>query len=154
MKFAEGTAVPIEKSKMEIERMLTRYGASEFLSGWKDSQAVIGFRMHNRMLRFVLPLPAKEAFRWTPSRRVKRNDSETIKAWEQGQRQAWRALALCIKAKLESVESQIETFEQAFLAEILMANGKTVSEWVAPSIEESYATGCMPQLSLPAPAAR
>jgi hypothetical protein len=34
----------------------------------------------------------------------------------QARRQKWRALSLCIKAKLERVESKIETFEEAFLA--------------------------------------
>ena len=149
MEFARDTEVPIEKSKMEIERTLTRYGATEFLSGWKDGQAVIGFRVHDRMLRFVLPLPNKEDFRRTPERHFRRNDADTVRAWEQGQRQRWRALALVIKAKLEAVQSGISTFEREFLGNILMANGQTVYEWTAPAIKESYATGGMPALALP-----
>ena len=36
MSFAEGPSVPIERSKAEIESMLVRYGAEQFVSGWGD----------------------------------------------------------------------------------------------------------------------
>lgn len=151
MRYAEKTSVSVEKSKGEIERVLTRYGATEFLSGWKAGQAVIGFRMNDRMLRFVLPMPDKEEFRRTDGGKGRRSDDGTMAAWEQAQRQKYRALNLIIKAKLESIAAGVETFEQAFLAEILIASGQTVSEWVIPKIAESYASGKTPQLSLPAP---
>ena len=54
---AEGTSVPAERSKAEIERLLHRYGADQFVSGWREGQAVIGFRMNNRNVRFLIPMP-------------------------------------------------------------------------------------------------
>ena len=37
MSYAEGTSVPIERSKADIESMLVRYGAEQFVSGWGAS---------------------------------------------------------------------------------------------------------------------
>jgi hypothetical protein len=58
-------------------------------------------------------------------------------------------LFLCIKAKLESVESGIETFEEAFLAHVLTPNG-TVYDQVHPRLAEIAKTGQMVPL-LPGP---
>ena len=49
-------------------------------------------------------------------------------------RRRWRALLLVIKAKLESVESGIETFEEAFASQIVLANGQTVGAVARASI--------------------
>ncbi len=120
-KYAEGTSVSVEKSKAEIERLLQRYGADQFISGWDQQQAYIMFRMERRQVKFVLPLPDKtdSEFTHTPSGR-KRTESKAWEAWEQGCRQRWRALALVVKAKLEAVETGITTFQDEFLAHIML----------------------------------
>jgi hypothetical protein len=148
MKYASETSVSVETSKAEIERLLQRYGAKEFAHGWRSDKAVIQFSMQSRCVRFVLPLPDKSEFAKTPSGRRMRNDTDTLKAWEQGCRQRWRALVLTIKAKLESVESGIEEFDSAFMAQIVMPSGKTISEEITPQIERAYETGKMPALML------
>jgi hypothetical protein len=144
MQFARDTTVSVERSKGEIERILTRYGATEFASGWKIKRALMQFRMNDRIIRFVLPLPGKEEFSTTPSGRRSRNETATMVAWEQGCRQRWRALLLSIKAKLESAESGIEEFETAFMGQIVMPNGKTMAEIALPQIESAYKSGKMP----------
>lgn len=148
MKYAHDTLVSVERSKAEIERLVRRYGATEFASGWKAGRAVIQFKMQNRYIRFVVGLPDQSEFRNTPSGRRQRSDNDTLKAWEQGCRQRWRALALAIKGKLESAESGIETFESAFLGQVVMPNGRTIAEQVVPVIESAYASGKMPALLL------
>jgi hypothetical protein len=148
MQYARETTVSVERSKAEIERLLQRYGAKEFAHGWKSDKAVIGFKMHSRYVRFILPLPDQSDFDTTPSGRRKRNQADILKAWEQGCRQRWRALTLTIKAKLESVESGIEEFDTAFMGQVVMPDGKTVSETITPMIERAYATGKMPALML------
>lgn len=144
MRFAQDTTVSVERSKGEIERILTRYGATEFASGWKAERAMLQFRMTERIIRFVLPLPNKEDFRSTPTGRRSRNEQATMIAWEQGCRQRWRALLLSIKAKLESAESGIEEFDTAFMGQIVMPNGKTMAEIALPQIEIAYKSGKMP----------
>jgi len=62
-------------------------------------------------------------------------------AAEQACRQKWRALSLVVKAKLEAVESGITTFEDEFLAHIVLPNGQTVGEQALPRVREAYATG-------------
>jgi len=149
MNYAKDTEVTVDKSQTEIQRILRRYGAIKFVYGWEEERALVQFEMRNRRIRFVLPLPDRAEFKVTTAGR-KRINSAVDAAYEQATRQRWRALALSIKAKLESVESGIEQFEEAFMAQIVLPNGKTVGEWVVPQIEASYSSGNMPPM-LPAP---
>ena len=72
-----------------------------------------------------------------------------VEKWEQACRQRWRALALVIKAKLEAVESGITTFEDEFLAHIVMPDGQTVATHIKPRIAEAYEGGRMLALMPP-----
>lgn len=135
-KFAQGTDVPADRSKAEIERTLTRFGADQFMYGWKDDAAVIVFRAQGRHIRFILPMPKPADLKG--SRSVDAKDREI--------RRRWRALTLCIKAKLESVATEIETFEESFMAHVVMPNGQTMAEHAQPLIAKAYETGRMPAL--------
>ena len=64
-RFARETIVPVERSRAEIEETLRRYGASEFHSGWKSEAAMIGFRIRDLFVRFVLPFPKQNERRFT-----------------------------------------------------------------------------------------
>jgi hypothetical protein len=147
-RYAQNTEVSSEKSRAEIERTLTRYGATAFMYGWQDAKAVIGFKAHGRMLRFVLPMPDKTAreFTHTPARGLRRSQVEVEAEYEQAVRQRWRALALAIKAKLEAVEAGITEFESEFLAQIVLPNNQTMAEHARPLIDEAYQNGQMPKL--------
>jgi hypothetical protein len=148
-RFAETTSVPVDRSRAEIEHTLQRYGADQFLYGWDANRALVRFRMHDRQIAFSLELPDRDDYAATPGGRRRRSSAQIEAAWEQAQRQRWRALALVIKAKLEAVESGITTFEDEFLAHIVLPNGTTVSAFLLPQIAEAYENGHMPAL-LPA----
>lgn len=152
MAYAEKTSVPVERSEAEIKAVIKRYGASSFASFESGTEAKIAFEMSGRRVVFRLPLPDPKAksFTQTPTGKT-RSIGEASKAHEQACRSRWRALLLSIKAKLESVEAGIETFEDAFLAHIQMPDGQTVSEHVKPRIQSAYAEGKMQPL-LPGPA--
>lgn len=135
MGFAEYTKVPVDQTKTEIERTLSRYGATRFAYFTEPGTSIIVFEAHDRRLRFDLPLPTGDS------------DKDI-----RGQRQKWRALLLCVKAKLESVSSKIETFEEAFLAHVVMPDGLTVHQHTHGRIESAYKGGEMQPL-LPAPKA-
>ena len=143
MRYAAQTEVSSEKSKAEIEKLLTRYGATSFASGWQGDLATIIFSMDERRLKFVLPLPKRDARQFThsPKQGYKRSDADAYKAWEQATRQRWRALALVVKAKLEAVETGITSFESEFMAHIVMPDGKTVAEHAMPMIAAAYQSG-------------
>lgn len=144
--YAAGTEVSSDRSKAEIERTLVRYGAQQFASGWRQDCAMIGFIMHNRQIRFVLPIRPKKDFEKTPAGRTRNYQSDIDRAWDQDIRQRWRALALAIKAKLEAVESGITTFEEEFLAHIVLPDGKTYGEFAIPQIASAYQHKKMPPL--------
>jgi hypothetical protein len=57
---------------------------------------------------------------------------------------------LVIKAKLEAVEGGITTFEDEFLAHIVLPDGQTVAHHVRPRIEAVYSSGEV-QALLPTP---
>lgn len=155
-RYAASTDVSSSKSRDEIETTLARYGADQFLYGWQDQAAVVGFRMDGIHIRFVLPLPDKMDRQFTHHSRGQREATAAAKAWEQAVRQRWRALALVIKAKLEAVESGITLFEDEFLANIVLPDGQTAGDFMRPQVVEAYRIGSMPALlpMLPAPEPR
>lgn len=144
-KYASNTNVSSELSRIEIEKTLIRYGADNFAYAMTAGKALIGFTMHERQIKFVLPLPVKEEFRLTPTGRT-RTESSQYEAWEQACRQRWRALSLVIKAKLEAVECGISVFEDEFMANIVLPDGKTVGEYIKPEIEQAYINGTVPSI--------
>ncbi|MFC4255426.1 hypothetical protein GRI97_08295 [Altererythrobacter xixiisoli] len=145
-RFAKDTSVSVGSSKAEIERIVERYGADQFMSGWGANQAVIAFAMNGRQIRFVLAMPDRAEKRFTHHSRGARAPDAALKEWEQACRQRWRALALVIKAKLEAVESGISVFEDEFLANIVLPGGRTVGDEIRPSIEQAYLTREMTNL--------
>lgn len=150
-KFAENTSVSVEKSRAEIEGLIVRYGATSTAFMNAPGRALIMFEAQHRRIVFELPLPSIEEKRFQRDGRGSvRTPQKRMEAWEQACRQRWRALALVIKAKLEAVESGITTFEDEFLAHIMMPDGQTVGAHVKPSIESWYSGGNMQPL-LPAP---
>lgn len=145
-RFAKDTLVSVGSSKAEIERIVERYGAEQFMLGWSAEQALIAFTMNGRQIRFVLAMPDRAERRFTHHSRGARAPDAALKEWEQACRQRWRALALVIKAKLEAVESGISVFEDEFLANIVMPSGRTVGDEIRPAIEQAYLTRQMPSL--------
>ena len=149
MTYAANTTVSTEKSRAEIERTLTRYGADQFAYGWSGDQAMVGFTFEGRQIRFTLNMPNRDAREFTHHARGKRTAESAYNQWEQACRQRWRALVLVVKAKLEAVEAGISSFETEFLGHIVLPDGSTVGEWMGPQIETAYDTGRMPAM-LPA----
>jgi len=137
--YAKDTIVPVSKTRGEIEQLLERAKAKQFGTAvdYELLTARVQFRLHERVVRFTVGLPDRKKI------------GDGVR-YERAERQKWRALLLVLKAKLESVESNIETFEAAFLSQIVMPNDQTVADVMVPIIAESYKTGKMKALG-PAP---
>ncbi|WP_287159307.1 hypothetical protein [Mesorhizobium sp.] len=151
MAYAENTSVSASKTKGEIDGLLRKHRATGFGSFEEQNRALLVFQMQERRIRFELPLPSPTEKRFTMTAHHKaRSADAALHAWEQACRSRWRALFLCIKAKLESIDSGIESFEDAFLAHIQMPDGMTVAEHVKPNIAIAYQTNPMQPL-LPGP---
>ena len=145
--YAKDTSVPMDRSKAEIERTLSRYGADQFIYGWDKNCAIIGFRYVRYSVKIRLPLPSMEEMKLTATGK-ERTNSAIMQAMEQEKRRRWRAMVLIIKAKLEAVETGIVSFEDEFLGYIMLPGGQTTGEWMKPQLEESYSTGKMPKSML------
>lgn len=144
--FADTTEVAPEKTRAEIELTLKRYKADSFASGWDGRTAFVGFRASDRLIRFKIALPDPLDPKFTHINKYqKRSEAQATKLYEQALRTIWRRLLLCIKAKLESVASGIESFDTAFAAHIVLPGGMTVGEWMAPQIDAAYRSGAAPK---------
>lgn len=125
--YAKRTVVPVERSRGQITTLLERHKASRIMVGYDEECAVVGFLLANTVIRFTVRLPPR--------------------ASEQRTRQRWRALLLALKAKLECVESGIETFEEAFLSHIVVpGTGRTVGDDLIPRLAEMTSDRGLPQL--------
>ncbi len=126
--YADRTEVPVERSKGQIEKLLAEFKATSFMTGTNKSQSIIAFEMAGRRVKFCLPLPQRDEYKTAPS-------------WEQATRTRWRALYLALRAKLEMAATGITTFEDEFLAHIVMPDGQTVGEITRPRIAQAYKDG-------------
>lgn len=147
MAYAKDTSVNQTQSLLEIERTLNRYGADQFMYGRQQDKAAVGFVMNGSQVRIVVPMPNKNSreFWATPTGRD-RSESAALKEWEQACRARYRALSLVVKAKLEAVESGITTFEEEFMAHLVLPGGQTVGQRLLPDYEEARRTGNLPPL--------
>lgn len=144
-RYARHTKVSAERSRVEIEKTLTRYGATGFMYGWSESGAIIGFMMQGKQYKCILRLPDYDDFLTNSiGNRVSQKQAE--RSFEKSKLQRWRALALVIKAKLEAVESEISTVETEFLPWMVLPNGQTVGQWMKPQLDVIYESGKMPPL--------
>lgn len=147
MAYAEKTSVGTSQSIIEIEKTLTRYGADQFMYGTQPGKVAVGFVMGGRQVRIVVPLPDKKDRQfWKTDTGRDRAETAALKEWDQSCRQRYRALALVVKAKLEAVEAGITTFEEEFMAHLVLPGGETVGQRLLPEINEAQRTGKLPPL--------
>lgn len=146
-RYAAGTDVPADRSIAEVRRILRNYGATGFVFAEDETRAVIGFVVHERQVRFVLPMPDPKdrQFQRTPTGRS-RTAVAAMAEYEAAVRQAYRVFVVVIKAKLAAVESNLISFEDEFLAFLVLPGGQTVGDATRPRIAEAYATGQVPAL--------
>ncbi len=159
-RYAEKTQVPVERSKAELDGVLARAGAQQrgFFNDEELGKAVVVFSLQGRQVKLSMSFStvadvasvvvAKRTEQphgwhsWPASKRQQWVKDKVLQA----ERQRWRAMLLCVKAKLELIADGESTLEREFLHDILLPNGRTVGESVLPTIAEAYATGRMPPL--------
>lgn len=149
-KYAENTTVTVERSQAEIQGLIQRYGARKYASGYDEDTrlAVIQFEMTGRRVMFRLHLPDIDDDRFAlDGRGRERSQTAWANAYDQECRRLWRSLLLVIKAKLESVESGVESFEEAFLPQIVIpGTGQTYGQFAVPQIAAVYEHGELPPM--------
>lgn len=146
-KFAEGTHSTVDASMGELRALLRRYKAGA-IAMYDDEKTIrLAFKMQERQVRFDVPLPDRsQQFKVAVNQFKSEMKPLTDSQYEQECRRRWRALVLVVKAKLESVESGIETFDEAFTSQLLLPSGQTVGQWLTPQIQKVYASNAMPPM--------
>lgn len=131
-RYAEGTQVPVSKTKSEIVELISRAGASHYGFGTEEDREVVIFRLYGRHYRFDVVRP----------------DLEELKALLREWRRRWRARLIFLKALLEYAEGDEDAARALLLPFTVLPDGKTVGEWSQPQIEAAYESGRMPPLML------
>ena len=162
MSYANATQVSVERSKLELEKLLVKHGAKQYGTAHNDEtgRALVHFKMADRLMRLEVPVPpltdwpdpAKEDYqqkkkcpsgwsRWGSGRR----EAWVRAQWEQVCRTRWRCMLLIVRAKLEHIALGLSDVEHEFLADIAMPNGRSIAELLKPAIEQAYLDGKMPR---------
>lgn len=132
-RFAEGTTVPVDRSRGEITGILAAHGVERM--GWQTVPEgdTLLFELKGHRFRFDIAKPTWEeiakqlrAEGRDPSR-VQDPRAKVDAEW----RRRWRANVLLLKAKLEFIDSGDTTLERELLPYMLTQGGETVGELVA-----------------------
>lgn len=150
-RYAQGTTVSVERSKIEIERLVTKWGGGNYLIGSFDGRQAVLFAMQGRTIRMVVNTPDKNERRFThtPGRDHERTSEDAHKEWERACRQAWRSLLLQLKAKFEAIADEVADIDDEFMAYYVLPDGKTFGEHMKPKLAKAFEQNKMPQLALP-----
>lgn len=145
--YAQGTEVSIIRSIGELDKLVTKHGATGFAYGRDDGTATtrVMFRIADRMVRFEVEKPGVQDFRRTPTGLARSLDAAT-KLADAEEKRRWRSLVLVVKALLVGVADGVITLGDAFLPYTVLPGGQTVGEWAAPQLDTAYATAQMPAL--------
>ena len=140
--YAKGTAVPVTRTKAELEQLLRDHGADAVLAGenFAAAQAFVAFQLKGRNVRLDVPLPRRDDRAFTHKRvnasttKHKRSELEARRAWEQGCAERWRSVWLLVRAKLEAIELGHTTIDREFLHDMLVGDprdGRTLGDALA-----------------------
>lgn len=127
-RYAEGTAVPVDKSRGEISGILTAHNI--FRQGWWSEPEGDGvqFEYHGRVYRLTIPKPTAAELRERDGGqyRYPHNVDWDQKAAQEWKRR-WRATVMLLKMKLEYADDgDITSLERELLPYMLLSDGTTV----------------------------
>lgn len=143
----ETTKVPVDKSQAGIRQLLVKHGADQFTFGegaGDQPWAGVEFAHHGLLVRMRAPLKVDDAELRAAYAKYRQRGAKPESVWrreqlEQEQKRIWRVLHWTMKARLEAVEENVETFEQAFLAHIVdPRTQRTLYERLQPAIEKGW----------------
>ena len=154
--FASETSVPVNRTRDEINRLLTEWKCASI--GWtdhiaeakvhvefvwmrdeKDPKGLIVATYAYRV-RFSIGIPKTRPPRRGEYGRTALSEDERGQAW----RSAHRLLLLKLKADLNAAASGLAKAEEIFLPWMVDASGKTLSEVMLPRLKENYAVPALP----------
>ena len=145
MSYAQGTQVSSSRSLDELQRLLVKHGATQFVQGWDSSRHRVMFELSGRTYRFEVAQVAAGEMASTPTGRS-RDRSTAARMAEEETARRMRSLLLVIKALFIGVEDGILDIHTALLPWTVLPSGSTVGEWAAPQLDDAYQGREMPTL--------
>lgn len=144
-RYAQGTAVPVDRSIAELKANVRRFGAEEFGYVESGTEATVGFVWSGYRVEMSITLPnADDAeFATSPSGRL-RTDGQIDSLVAREARRRWRSLKEVVKILCVAVDDGVLTFEQAFLSHLVLGNGRTVGHTLLPMLQEAKGRGALP----------
>lgn len=130
-RYAEGTDVPVERSRGEITGILAAHGVVRM--GWASEPAgdQLQFELAGHVFRFSIRRPNLDDIQaaWRtehPSRLARPPDwaATVTQEW----RRRWRANVLLLKAKLEFADDERSTVLRELLPYAVLTDGRTLEE--------------------------
>lgn len=141
--YAQGTSVSVNRSVAEIAHNVKRFGADEFGYVERLREAIVGFAYDGYRVELGIDLPAPGDFAMTRTGR-RRTAKQQGEQCAQEARRRWRALSQVVKILCMAVDERVLTFEQAFLAHLVLGNGQTVGHTLLPMLHEAKERGALP----------
>jgi hypothetical protein len=143
------TSVPVDRSQAEIRKLLSKHGAQRFSfhEGADDAGVAwvalefVHAESYDRPHMVRMAVPLKIVDNGELREKAKRAYSKTFDevksaAIEQENRRIWRVIFYSLKSRMEAIEEQVETFEQAFLPHLVdPGTGQTIWQRVQPAID-------------------
>jgi hypothetical protein len=129
-RFAEGTDVPVERSRGEITGILTAHGVKRQAWASEPEGDTLQFELAGYNYRFRIARPTVDEVRadyrarghdWT---RVYDPAAKVAAEW----RRRWRANVLLLKAKLEFADGEASTVIRELMPYALLTTGQTLEE--------------------------
>lgn len=142
-KYAAETKVPVSKTRVEIEDLLRQHGVQKTGTLWLEDLGLVAFSHERRVFRLEVKLPPLKDFEYRGRGPVKakRSEAEQRAAWEQECRAKWRSILLIVKARLVAIEAGAESWESAFMAQVVMPNGDLLGPTISAKLREAYHPG-------------
>lgn len=141
-RYAEGTSVPISRSREELERTLERFGATA--QAWMRDDEIgnitLAFKRKGNGYKFSISLRTQEDERYTPTR-LRRSDSVARDAADKENRRRFRSLANYVKALMDAADTGIIEAEEALMPYMILPTGQTVAEALTaalPALEAGH----------------
>lgn len=149
-KFAENTTVPYRRSMAELEKLMERFGADQFITGTSKDPPIhfVEFRLAGRVYRLDIKMPALDDYAWGPL--GSRSAAQTLRLQQKEINRRWRVLVHVTKGILVGVDDGLWNFEEAMQPFQLLPDGRTVRTALAEHIASFVASGSLPLL-LPGP---
>ena len=128
-RYAAGTAVPVERSRAELDTLLGKHGATSRIIGMEDEPgkpraALVGFKLGPHSFKLRVPLGGIAGFE-------KHSTRAALTRTAARDRERWRLIILLVKAKLEAIRLGVSTPEREFMADLIVDDGRTLQEALA-----------------------